>query len=156
MACVPAEKGEWMNYTSKLNKQKELLDRYFDNSEIFNGRYRKGGWTGKEVLIHLKDAETVFYDRLRRVISENNPVLWYFEEANWAKNLNYMGQDIRLAGRIFDITRESIIETIEMHIKKSAKKSGVHSRRGIMSMKQLVEFLIWHTDHHIKQLKKIK
>jgi hypothetical protein len=145
-----------MKYISTLNKQKEILDDLFDKKDIYNGRYRKGGWTGKEVLIHLKDSETVTYDRLKRIISENDPILLFFEQDLWQKNLNYMNQDIQLAKRVFMTTRESIIEAIEMHLKKFAKKTGVHSRRGLTSMKQLLEFLIWHTDHHIKHLKKIK
>jgi hypothetical protein len=145
-----------MKYISQLNKQKEILNDFYDKKEIYNKRYRKGGWTGKEVLIHIKDAETVAYDRLRRVISEYNPVLWFFEQDLWQKNLNYMKQDISLSKQVFNITRESIVEAIEMHFKKCAEKKGVHSRRGVLSMRQLVEFLIWHTDNHIKQLKKIK
>jgi hypothetical protein len=145
-----------MKYISRLNEQKEILNDFFDKNDIYHNRYRKGGWTGKEVLIHIKDAETVAYDRLRRIISEENPILWFFEQDLWQKNLNYMKQDISLSKQVFNITRESIVEAIEMHYKKFAMKKGVHSRRGVMSMKQLIEFLIWHTDKHIKHLKKIK
>jgi hypothetical protein len=145
-----------MNYISHLNKQKNLIVKLFDKKEIYKGRYREGGWTGKEVLLHLKDAETVAYDRLRRVISEENPILWYFEEDNWQKNLNYMAQDINLAKKVLITTRDSITELVSMHLKESGAKKGIHSRRGIMTMKELVEFLIWHTDHHIGHLKKIK
>jgi hypothetical protein len=141
-----------MNYISQLNNQKEILNDFFDKKEIYNKRYRKGGWTGKEVLIHIKDAETVAYDRLRRIISEDNPVLWFFEQDLWQKKLNYMKQDISLAKQVFNITRESIVEAVEMHLKMYANKEGVHSRRGIMNMKQLIEFLIWHTDHHVNQI----
>jgi len=145
-----------MEYITRLNEQKKILNNFFDKKDIYNKRYRKGGWTGKEVLIHIKDSETVAYDRLRRIISENNPVLWFFEQDLWQKKLNYMKQDISLAKQVFNITRESIIEDIEMHLKKFATKKGVHSRRGVMSMKQQIEFHIWHTDKHIKHLKKIK
>jgi len=145
-----------MNYISELNKQKETLNGLFDKKDIFKKRYRKGGWTGKEVLIHIKDAETVAYDRIRRIVSENNPVLWFFEQDLWQKKLNYMKQDISLAKQVFNITRDSIVETVEMHLKKYAEKEAVHSRRGLINMKQLVEFLIWHTDHHINQIMKIK
>jgi hypothetical protein len=145
-----------MKYISQLTRQKDLVGRLFDNKEIYLGRYREGGWTGKEVLLHIKDAETVAYDRLRRVISEENPILWYFEEDRWQKNLNYMKQDIDLAKRLFMLTRESIIELVSMHLKESSAKKGIHSRRGVMTMNELVEFLIWHTDHHIKHIKKIK
>ena len=145
-----------MKYIFRLNEQKEILNDLFDKKDIYDKRYRKGGWTGKEVLIHIKDAETVAYDRLRRIISEDNPILWFFEQDLWQTKLNYMKQDISLAKQVFHLTRDSIVEAVEMHLKKYANKEGVHSRRGVINMKQLIEFLIWHTDRHIKQLKKIK
>jgi hypothetical protein len=145
-----------MNYIAQLNEQKKILNDLFDKKSIYNKRYRKGGWTGKEVLIHIKDAETVAYDRIRRIISEDNPVLWFFEQDLWQKKLNYMKQDILLAKQVFNVTRESIVEVVEMHLKKYAEKEGVHSRRGLMNLKQLIEFLIWHTNHHIEQIMKIK
>lgn len=145
-----------MKYISKLKEQKEILDVLFDKKEIYNKRYRKGGWTGKEVLIHLKDAETMFYERLRRTISESHAILWYFEEDNWQKNLEYMKQDIGLAKNVFMLTRDSIIEVIEMHLEKSGSKEAVHSRYGLMNMKELIERMIKHTDKHIGHLKQIK
>ena len=145
-----------MKYILQLSKQKNLIAKYFDKKEIYGGRYREGGWTGKEVLIHLKDAETVSYDRIRRVISEENPILWYFEEDRWQKNLQYMAQDINLAKNLFFLTRESIIELVAMHVKEYGKRNGIHSRKGIMTLNELVEFLIWHTDHHLQHLKKIE
>ncbi len=145
-----------MKYFAKLKEQKEILDVLFDKKEIYNKRYRKGGWTGKEVLIHLKDAETMFYERLRRTISESNPILWYFEEDNWQKNLEYMKQDIGLAKNVFMLTRDSIIEVIEMHLEKSGSKEAVHSRYGLMNMKELIERMIKHTERHIDHLKQIK
>ncbi len=145
-----------MNYISKLRKQQEAVSAFFDKKEIYGKRYRKGGWTGKEVLIHVKDSETVNYDRLRRIISEDNPLLWYFEQESWQKNLDYANQDILLAKNLFMITRDSFIEAVEMHLKKFGRKEGVHSRRGRMTMNQLIEFSLWHADKHIKQLKNIR
>ena len=145
-----------MSYISQLNEQNNILNDLFDKKDIYKKRYRKDGWTGKEVLIHIKDSETVAYDRIRRIISEDKPVLWFFEQDLWQKKLTYMKQDILLAKGVFNITRESIVEVVEMHFKKYAEKEGVHSRRGLMNLKQLIEFLIWHTNHHIEQIMKIK
>ena len=69
-----------MTYISRLNEQKEIMEKLFNHKEIYTKRYKKGGWTGKDVLIHIKDSETVSYDRLRRIISEENPILWFFEQ----------------------------------------------------------------------------
>ena len=145
-----------MMYISKLKAQKKTLDSLFERQELYGRTYRKGGWTGKEVLIHLKDSETVFYERLRRIVSETNSILWYFEEDNWQKNLEYTRQEITLAKNVFLLTRDSIIELIEMHLEKFGSKEAVHSRYGIMNMKELIERMIRHTDKHLSHLKQIK
>lgn len=145
-----------MKYISQLRRQQEIINALFDRKEIHTKRYRQGGWTGKEVLIHVKDSETVNYDRLRRIIAEDNPILWFFEQDQWQKNLDYANQDVALAKNVFLITRDSFIETVEMHLEKSGKKEGVHSRRGIMTMKELVESSLRHADKHVKQLRSIK
>jgi hypothetical protein len=145
-----------MKYIAELKKQQRILNELFENKEIYTKRYRKGGWTGKEVLIHIKDSETVSYDRLRRIIAEEKPMLWFFEQALWQKNLHYMKQDIALAKNVFMTTRDSFIETVEMHLAKNAEKEGIHSRRGLMSMARLIEHHLWHIELHINHLKKIK
>jgi hypothetical protein len=147
---------EIMKYIAQLKKQQKILNELFDKKKIYTKRYRKGGWTGKEVLIHIKDSETVLYDRLRRIIAEEKPLLLFFEQAQWQKNLHYMKQDIALAKNVFMTTRDSFIETVEMHLKKCSKKEGVHSRRGLMNMEQLIEHHLWHVELHINHLKKIK
>ena len=144
-----------MKYIAQLKRQRKILNEIFDRKEIYTKRYRKGGWTGKELLIHIKDSETVSYDRLRRIIAEEKPLLLFFEQAQWQNNLRYMKQDIKLAKDVFLSTRDSFIETVEMHLKKYGKKEGVHSRRGLMTMNRLIEHHLWHVDHHINHMKKI-
>jgi hypothetical protein len=144
-----------MKYIAELKKQHTILAELFDNKKIYTQRYRKGGWTGKEVLIHIKDSETVSYDRLRRIIAEEKPILWFYEQELWQKNLHYMKQDITLAKNVFLTTSDAFIETVEMHLKKNAKKTGVHSQRGLTSMEQLIEHHIRHIDLHIQHLQKL-
>lgn len=145
-----------MNCISQLKKQQKTVSGLFDAKEIFQKRYRKGGWNAKEVLIHIKDSETVMYDRLRRVIAEERPILWFFEQALWQKNLIYAKQDMALAKNVFMTTRDSIIELAEMHLKKFAEKEGIHSRRGLMSLQQLIEFHIEHVDRHTNMIKGLR
>ncbi len=144
-----------MNYHSHLTKQKESVSALFARRSIFSKRYRKGGWTAKEVLLHIKDSETVTYDRLRRIIAEEKPILWYFEQDSWQKYLAYGRQDMELAEAVFLSTRDSIIEAVDMHMKKYGNKAGIHSRRGLMTMKELVEFHIEHVDRHIAAIKNL-
>ena len=65
----------------------------FTDSEL-GMRYGPGKWSVRELLHHLCDAETVFFDRIRRVISEPSPVIWAFDPDAW---LGYMDRPLQLS-----------------------------------------------------------
>jgi hypothetical protein len=41
------------------------------------------------ILHHLADNETVFFERIRRALSEPRPVVWVMDQDAWAKALDY-------------------------------------------------------------------
>ncbi len=57
----------------------ELTDEELDKS------YEPGKWTVRYILHHLADAETVLFERIRRVISEPRQVLWALDQDAWAQ-----------------------------------------------------------------------
>ncbi len=64
-----------------LEKTQQSLLPYFDLSETdLNKTYALGKWTIKELLNHIVDAETVLYDRVRRVIATDKLVIWGFNQ----------------------------------------------------------------------------
>src|SRR2546422_7755360 len=42
--------------------------------------YAPGKWSVGYILHHLSDSETVFFDRIRRVLSEPRQVLWVMDQ----------------------------------------------------------------------------
>ena len=74
----------------------EQLESTRVNAEVFRTRSRQlerndgpGKWSVRFILHHLADAETVLFDRIRRVLSEPREVIWAFDQDAWAKGLNY-------------------------------------------------------------------
>jgi len=58
---------------------------YFELAQgELNNNYGPGKWTVRYILHHLADAETVLFDRIRRIISEPRQVLWAFDQEAWA------------------------------------------------------------------------
>src|SRR5688500_4510002 len=79
-----------MEIIERLEATKAATLRYYDLDDVHLVKsYGSGNWTVRYILHHLADAETVLYDRVRRVISEPKQVLWAFDESAWAKGLDY-------------------------------------------------------------------
>lgn len=76
-----------MEIVKELENTKAQTLKFFElTDEELNKSYEPGKWTVRYVLHHLADAETVLFERIRRVISEPRQVLWAFDQDAWAKN----------------------------------------------------------------------
>src|SRR5450631_2598187 len=79
-----------MDIISQLQATADRTLPYFDLSEEDLARtYQPGKWPVRFLLHHLDDAETVLFDRIRRIISEPRQVLWAFDQDSSASGLDY-------------------------------------------------------------------
>lgn len=133
---------------------RELRDRtvpLFDASErMLAARYRKGSWTARQVLVHISDIETVYLDRMRRLLAQDKALLMAMDPDGWADRLAYAKRDLGVAQSQFVAARSSIIELIEMH-RGEAERFAVHSEQGRLTLADVVTKVEWHHRHHLEQ-----
>jgi hypothetical protein len=82
--------------------------KYFELSDPDLDRtYGPCKWPVRFLLHHLTDSETVFYDRICRVLSEPRQVLWVYDEHAWAKGLDYARKPLQLARPVYESLRRT-------------------------------------------------
>lgn len=142
-----------MEIIEKLETTKAATLRYYDLSAAqLDQRYAPGKWTIRYLLHHLADAETVLYDRLRRVISEPRPVIWAFNQDAWAANLNYANVPLDLSKRIYTATRDGVIYYARLHYESKGHLEFVHSETGVRTLQQEFDKVAWHNAQHLEQI----
>ena len=114
--------------------------------------YAPGKWTVRQLLHHLADAETVLYDRIRRIISEPRQVIWAFDQDGWAANLDYTSLPLALNKAVFSSIRQMVVELTMRHYEKDGDKTFVHSETGVRSLRDEMEKIAWHNAHHLAQI----
>ena len=115
--------------------------------------YAPGKWTVRFLLHHLADAETVMFDRIRRVLSEKRGVLWAFDPDAWAAGLDYAERPLELSRRLFESTREGVIYYARIHYSKSGHLEWVHSETGVRTLKDEIDKVAAHNAHHLAQIR---
>ena len=103
---------------------------------------------------HLADAETVLYDRVRRVISRPKQVIWGFDPDAWNDGLDYQNTPLAINEKVYGSVRDSVINLADRYYDGSDKVGFVHSEAGVRTLKEEFEKISLHNIHHLKQIEK--
>lgn len=144
-----------MQILKSLEATKELTLGYYELSDEHLGKsYGPGKWSIKYILHHLADAETVLYDRIRRVISEPKQVLWSFDESAWARELDYANVPLELSKRVYTSVRDGMIYYALLHYELRGHLEFVHSETGVRTLRQEFDKVAEHNEHHLEQIQR--
>jgi hypothetical protein len=112
-----------------------------------------GKWSIRTIVSHLTDSEIVGTMRLRQVIAEENPKLEAFDQDAWSTNLNYASRKPSQALETFRRIRAENYELLKELPESAFERVGLHSERGPLTLKQLLQGYAEHAESHAAQLR---
>jgi hypothetical protein len=112
-----------------------------------------GKWSIRQIVAHLADAEMVAGMRLRRIIAEDNPRIEAFDQNAWATNLDYTRRKTSQALETFRRIRGENYELLKDLTPQTFEREGLHSERGPMSLKLLLQLIAEHAENHAAQMR---
>lgn len=143
-----------MDLIPELERTRDEVLLFFELDEEKLGKsYAPGKWTVRELLHHIADAEMVLAERIKRGIAKPGQVVWGFDQDAWCASLDYARSPITLSKNIFEALRNSNIHIAKNHLEKSGGNGYVHNETGMRTVKDEMEKLVRHSDHHLMQIK---
>jgi hypothetical protein len=124
----------------------ETLDYFSLDPRDLARAYRPGKWSVRYILHHLADNETVFFERIRRALSEPRPVVWVMDQDAWAKALDYSQVPLDIARRVYESVRQAVIYYAGEHYERSGHREFVHSAGGLRTLRDQFEQVAAHND----------
>ena len=138
----------------ELERTRDETVEYFSLAESDLARaYASGKWTVRFILHHLADSETVFFDRIRRVISEPRQVIWVYDQDAWAKALDYDHLPLDISKRVYEPVRAAVIHYAGLHYERNGNLEFVHSVTGVRTLRDELEKVASHNEHHLGQIR---
>src|SRR4051812_28959643 len=64
-----------------------------------------GAWSILEVVVHLADSDAVSIDRMKRMLTEDDPLLLYADETAYVARLHTHAQDLEDALTLLEVGR---------------------------------------------------
>jgi uncharacterized damage-inducible protein DinB len=112
-----------------------------------------GAWSIQELVIHLADSDAISIDRMKRILTEDNPSLLYADETAYVDRLHHDEQSIEDALTLFDVGRRQWARVLRLLPDEAFLRQGTHNRAGIVTVGGYVEGYSQHLDHHLVFLK---
>lgn len=109
-----------------------------------------GTWSIHEVICHLADFESIGSERMKRVLSEDNPTMFGADPDGFFGALHY---DVRSASdelSLISLLRRQMASILRQTDVESFQRTGVHTEAGPMTLETLLERITRHIPHHIR------
>src|SRR5271154_2964800 len=112
-----------------------------------------GKWSIRQIVAHLADAEIVATMRLRQLIAEEHPKLQAWDEKAWATHLDYARRKPSQSLETFRRIRGENYELLKDLAEPTYDRTGLHSERGEITLRQLLQAIAEHAENHATQLR---
>jgi hypothetical protein len=116
-------------------------------------RSASGEWTPRQIAHHLADSEMMSAVRLRRLITEESPVIDGYDEADFAKKLTY-DRPIAPSLEAMRYARESTAQILDRLSEADWQRPGTHTESGPYSVERWLTIYAAHGHDHATQIKR--
>jgi hypothetical protein len=151
MALTPAQRAS-------------LIDQYADGPrrlrtalatvppEAVQWRPKPGEWSAHEVVVHCADSETQSASRIRVVVSEKDPVIQGYDEAQWARDFDYHAHPIDIALATVEAVRGNTAALLRRLPDSAWSKVGRHTESGRYTAEDWLTIYADHLENHARQI----
>lgn len=110
------------------------------------------GWTARQIVHHLADSEMTSAIRLRRLLTETDPVIQGYDENEFARRLHYDTRPIAASLDALRAARATSTELLERLSEDDWRRAGSHSDSGSYSVEDWLTIYAAHAHEHAEQI----
>ena len=115
-----------------------------------------GKWSAREIVHHLADSESFSAQRLRKLLSESNPVLEGYDQDAWAILLRYNLRDHAPALELFRAVRATTAQLLPEMSEEDWQRAGWHTEHGLYTPTTWLQIYAVHAHNHAAQIARLK
>ena len=112
-----------------------------------------GEWTPRQVVHHLADAEMTSAIRLRRLLAEERPVIYGYDQDTFTERLHY-DRPIEASLAAFEGARLSTATLLDRLAEADPERHGWHDEMGMYSVRTWLEVYAAHAHNHAEQIRR--
>ena len=111
----------------------------------------KGGWSPREIIHHLANAEMMEGLKLRRMLAENTPVLEHWDETQYSRHLHY-DRPIEASLQAFGALARSNVDLLLALSENEWQREGNQQRMWPLTVEGWLEDNVDHIHNRLMQI----
>ena len=111
-------------------------------------------WSVHEVICHCADSETNGSARIRYLLGEDQPLIVGYDQARWAKVLDYHSLPMAPALATVEAVRRNTAGLLRRLSPEQWSRRGKHTESGSYSAEQWLETYAEHLEKHAGQIER--
>jgi hypothetical protein len=118
--------------------------------------YRPGGWTVRQVVHHMPDSHMNSYVRFRLALTENEPTIKPYDEAQWAELADAKSAPIEPSLALLENLHERWVVLLRSLSSADWTRAFRHPEMGLMTLEQSLALYDWHGRHHVAHITSLR
>ena len=114
-----------------------------------------GDWTPRQIAHHLADSEMMSAIRIRKLLSEDEPVIHGYDEKSFAMKLTG-DRPIEPSLEAMRWARETSAQLLERMTEEDWLRAGTHTESGPYSTEEWLRIYAAHAHDHAEQIKRAR
>lgn len=118
--------------------------------------YRPGGWTVQQVVHHMADNDMNAYLRLKRALTEVEPLSDTYREDLWAELSDYKDVPIETSISLMGLLHSRLTILLRGLQADDFARTLRTQVLGSITIEIALQRFVWHNSHHIAQIQSLK
>ena len=126
------------------------------SEDALGWRPSPGEWSIKEVCCHLRDSFEIDGERIRLMLSEDEPFLAAYDQEALARERDYQNESMPLVLAALRAFSGGLAYLLENLGEEEWQRTGQHEERGPISIAQYAQLLADHARQHLEQIRALR
>ena len=126
------------------------------SDEQLDTAYRPDGWTVRQVVHHLADSHMNAYVRYRLALTENEPTIKPYNEAQWAELIDAKTAPIEVSLLLLKSLHDRWVTLLKSLAPSDWSRTFRHPELGVVSLEKNLALYSWHGRHHVAHITSLR
>ncbi|HET9327334.1 MAG TPA: DinB family protein [Candidatus Eisenbacteria bacterium] len=149
-------------------ERRQLIARYADGypevasalegfpDDGLSARPLPGKWSAREIVHHLADSESISAQRLRKLLTEDKPIIHGYDQERYATLLRYNERDMAPALEAFRAARTTTAQILSSMSSADWEREGWHTESGRYTAETWLRIYAAHAHDHAAQIRRLR